>query len=339
MTRGLIARCGVRGGLTIQSAEAARHLAFDRILVVHTDHDSRGACDRDLYPGDHVTWLRGGPTPEDARTFMDGLDVVFSAECLYNPDWMGYARELGVDVVVQANPELYDALELAGARVVLPTTWEAHRVPHERILPVPIALDRFPYRQRSEARVFYHPTAPAMQDRNGTGIVLAALQYVTAEVTMIIRGQLSRGELARKATWRIPDNVTLVELPYVDGPYWEAYPPEADVLVLPRRYGGLSLSMQESAALGMPLITTDLEPQRAYPHALLVDASPSFTETMKIGDVMVFKADPRDVAAQMDRLATSPMRVAAASAFARTWAESLSWQQWTGAYDEVLAAR
>lgn len=336
MRRGLIARCDVRGGLGVQTSEIARHVGFDRILVVHSDHESRGRCDQSSYPGENVTWLRAGPSVQDAREFMDGLDVVFSCECLYQADWMAIARELGVDVVVQANPEMYDALELAGARIVLPTTWESHRVPHERILPVPVALDRFPYRQRSEARVFYHPTAPAMLDRNGTGIVLAALQYVTAEVTVIVRGQLSRGEVARRQSRTVAGNVTLIELPYVDGPYWEAYPPEADVLLLPRRYGGLSLSMQESAALGMPLLTTDLAPQREYPHAILVDALPSRQASMKGGDYMTFRADPRALARRIDEMAGLYWRMTDLSAAARAWAEEVSWSALEDEYRATL---
>lgn len=237
---GLIARCD-RGGLGNQTAELFRHMAPDRTLVVHTDHATRGKCDQSRYPGDNVTWLRAGPSPQDAVDFMRGLDVVFSCECLYQADWMLLAQQMGVAVVVQANPEMFDARELAGARVVLPTPWESHRVPHEQILPVPVALDRFTFRRRTQARVFYHPTAPAMLDRNGTSIVLASLQHVTAEVAVVIRGELTRGELARRRDRVVPDNVKLVELPWTEGPYWSAYPDEADVLLLPRRYGGLCL--------------------------------------------------------------------------------------------------
>lgn len=336
MKLGLIARCDTRGGLAIQTAEAYAHLHPDRVLVVHADHESRGLCDRARYPGDDVTWLPAGPSPDDAAEFMDGLDVVFSCECLYLPEWVAIAKHLDVDVVVQANPEMYDAAELAGARVVLPTPWESHRVPHEAILPVPVALERFPFRQRTEARVFYHPTSEAIQDRNGTSIVLAALQYVTADVVVQIRGQLSRGELARKRTRRIPDNVKLIELPWSNGPYWEAYPPDADVLILPRRYGGLCLPMQEAAALGMPLLTTDLVPQREYPHAVFVDAMPSLQESMKIGPVMVHKADPRALAHKIDLMARGPEFIVEYSTAAREWAEARSWSALEATYRATL---
>lgn len=335
MTRlGLIARCD-RGGLGIQTSEAYRHLHPERTLVVHTDHVARGQCDRSLYDGDGVTWLRADPSPTDARNFMADLDVVFSCECLYLPEWIAIARSLGVQVVVQANPEFYDH-ELAGARIVLPTSWEADRVPHERILPVPVALERFPYRQRSEARVFYHPTSQAMLDRNGTGIVLAALQHVTTDVQVIVRGQLSRGDLARQRERTVRPNVKLTFLPWVDDPYWTAYPPEADMLLLPRRYGGLCLPMQEAAALGMPVVTTDLTPQREYPHAVLIPAAPSVQESMKIGPVTVHKADPRLLAAEIDRLAGAPDEVSRLSAVARGWAETLSWSAWEQEYRVTL---
>lgn len=331
---GAVARCD-NGGLGNQTWELWRHTYPDRTLVVLTDHRTRGTCDAAKYDGPGVQFLGGIPTPDEARAFMRDLDVVFCCEALYLPTWMQVAREAGCAVVVQSNPEMHDARELAGARIVLPTPWEARRVPHERVLPVPVALDRFAGKVRDQARVFYHPAAPAMADRNGTASVLAALRYVTAEVTVIVRGALDRAAIARGETTRVPDNVTLQHRSYTEKPYWEAYP-EADVLLLPRRYGGLSLPMQEAAALGMPVITTDLAPQSDYPHAVLVPTTLAGLERMKGGTFEVHTADPRAVAGEIDRLAADPDRQQKLSASALEWAESLSWSRWSEEYQATL---
>lgn len=322
-TLGLIARCD-SGGLGVQTAEAFRHLHPDRTLVVHTSHRTRGRCELDRYQGANVRAIPSSPSRDDAREFMRGLDVVFTCECLYLPEWMVDAKRLGVSVVVQANPEMYDPIELRGARVVLPTEWEARRVPHESILPVPVALDRFTYRERTEARVFYHPSSPAMADRNGTALVLAALSYVRSDIEVIVRGARNREDIVR-APRRGPRSVKLTELSFTEDPYWDAYPERADVLLMPRRYGGLSLPMQESAALGMPCVTLDLPPQSAYPHAVLVAPTTATALAMKGGVFPVWDANPRELAKAIDRLASSPPLVGRLSRTSRAWAESRSW--------------
>lgn len=336
MKLGLVARCDVSGGLAVQTSEAYRHLQPDRTLVVHTAHTTRGPCKLDRYDGPNVTAVPGAPSVDDARRFMRGLDVVFTCECVYLPDWMSIARRLGVAVVVQANPELYDARELAGARIVLPTEWEAARVPHERILPVPVALDRFPRAQiRTNAQVFYHPSSPAMADRNGTALVLAALRFVRSKVTVIVRGARNRAEIVRKPLPQ-PRHAKLVELSFTEEPYWRAYPPEADVLVMPRRYGGLSLPIQEAAALGMPCVTLDLPPQREYPHTLCVRARDPEPVAMKAGTFDAWSCSPRELARAIDELAAKPERVQELSAEARRWAEARSWSALAGEYAATL---
>jgi len=323
-----------QGGLGNQSSEFVRHMKPDRILAIDFGSSGRGKSDPHRFKGDHVMHVLGTPGPDDCRRFLDGLDVVFTCEAFYQPIFVKIADVMGVSCIVQSNPEMHDPVDLAGARVVLPTEWESERVPHERILPVPIALDRFTPRLRKQAKVFYHVAAPAMLDRNGTAILLAALRHVTAEITVIIRGSLPRD--ARGARM-IPPNVTLHEIPWTEEPYWRAYP-DADVLLLPRRYGGLCLPMQETAALGMPVITTDLCPQCAYPQAELVPVSGFEWHPMKGGDFPVANVHPRNYAAAIDRLAGDPERVKDLSDAAVMWARRLGWHRLGSSYQEVLAA-
>lgn len=336
MTRvGAIVRCD-EGGLGTQCWEFHRHMKPDRTLVVLTDHRTRGHCDPARYSGPDVMTVPRLPDPPDIRAFVDGLDVVFSAETVYSPDFVPIAREHGCEVVVQANPELWDG-EADGARVVLPTAWEAARVSHEQILPVPIALDRFAGRVRTEARVFYHPSSPAMADRNGTALVFAALRWVTEPIKVIVRGAGSRGEVARRSRSRdLPDNVELVEVQHRPGPYWEAYPPDADVLLMPRRYGGLSLPVQEAAALGMPAIMLDVVPARSWPHVALVPTTGSERMQTKGGLIDVHTGHPRALAAQIDLLAADGRAVEALSTRALEWAERLAWSEWVDRYRVVL---
>lgn len=338
MKLGLIARAD-NGGLGAQTWEAWRHLRPERTLLIDMAEHGRGECQPDRFRGDFglVYIVRGYPEDRHVEKFVDGLDAVFTCETFYSPRFVRLAKRHGVRCVAQCNPELYDAHHLAGAHVVLPTSWEAERVPGAEVLPVPIGLDRFAgeRRQRTEARVFYHPTAPAMLDRNGSLLVRQALPFVKSQVTVIIRG--AEGLHGFASSRQITDTVQLVELPNTPEPYWAAYPPDADVLLLPRRYGGLCLPMQETAALGLPTITTALAPQVDYPHAWYVPAERPSPVDMKGGRFDVWNADPRLLAAMIDELAARPDLVADLSEAALEWSAALAWEHHQDAYGEVLA--
>jgi len=329
---GLVARCD-SGGLGVQTAEFYRHLTPDRTLVVLTDHRTRGVCDSERY-GEHVTWIPGLPQPAHIDKFVDGLDVVFTAETVYSPDFVNIAHEHGCRVIVQANPEMWDG-EAHGAQVVLPTPWLAERFPHATLLPVPIACDRFTARERREARRFYHPASPAMADRNGTGLVAAALRHVTADIEIVIRGARTRGEIAR-APRDMPPNVKLLELEHTDSAYFDAYPDDVDVMLLPRRYGGLCLPAQEAAAQGIPVVMSDLAPQAAWPHVEPVPVARADRVRMKGGLFDAYSVDPRVLAATIDDLATNPQRVQLLSRRALAWADEMSWERWAPRYRALL---
>ncbi len=107
--------------------------------------------------------------------------------------------------------------------------------------------------------------------------------------------------------------------------YWETYPDDIDLLVLPRRYGGLSLPVQECAALGVPalMLQTDPYAQEAFVHA--IPSTGSSPGNMKGGQVPVHTADPRALAAAIDILVAHPEQHQAASLEAGAWAETHSW--------------
>ena len=331
MTWALIARAD-DGGLGNQTAELARHVRPDRVLVVNPggrrsrgtmrlerfDVEDRAVFDGDVLDNDTVGWL------------LDGVDTVFTVECWYSPHLVRAARRAGVRTIVQANPELLvDAVD--SDLIVLPTPWEAHRTPQAKLLPVPVALDRFvaPERSGRPMRTLYHPAAPAMLDRNGTDLLLTALRYVRTPLRVLIRG----------AERPVPNvgAATVEWLRPVDH-YWDAYPPEADLMVLPRRYGGLSLSMQEAAAVGLPTVALDLEPQRRWldPAGLVEATVERAAVPMRGGRFDVWACDPRALARRLDQLADHSEVVDRMRDGARAWAAGLDWRTWTDAYRRVL---
>lgn len=327
MTYHLIARADI-GGLGQQTAELAIHVPPARALIVDLGKRGRGASDPARYA--HVPETRtttGPPTDEDWEWVTDNAPALFAAETAYRERWW----EIDAPTVLQANPELY-----GGDRpttLTVPTSWEAHRLPPATLLPVPVNRVRLPPRPRPHAPIttWYHPAAPAMLDRNGTRLVLQALRYVRRGVTVIVRSHECRKERRRRV-----GAATLVELPpTLDYP--EAYPQEATALLLPRRYGGLALPMQEAASLGWPIVSLDLEPQRGWlaPEGL-VPARRREQRRMVGGDFWVHDCDVRRLAALLDALAVDVDLAAHLSAASLEWAASLAWPRWIPEYRRVL---
>lgn len=326
MRLGLLGARADRGGLASQTREFHRHLSPDRTLVVDLGA-ARGPVDLSWYPD--ATVVRGGEVPADVLDcFLDGLDVLWCAETPYRADAFGRARQAGVRTVCHANPELWK-----GSRpdlVLAPTSWRLDLLPDPVVLPFPVARDRFPFRRRTQARTFVHAAAPAMADRNGTDLVLAALRHVRVPVRMVVLGRPGKlpSRVGRVAVEQGPETAD----------YWRWWPDDGDVLLLPRRYAGQSLPMNEALSLGMPVVSLDVAPQNEWlPAEALVPVTRRSPRRMAGGVVQVADADPKALARVMDRLASDPAMVARCSDEADRYAESIAWETLLPRFQALLA--
>lgn len=321
-----------KGGLASQGLEFCRHMKPDKVVALDLGPLGRGPADPSLVPP-NTTWVTGTyldiPT-QVIEDFLRGLDVVFTCETEYHPELFAMARERGVRTFLQANPELNKSFGHDPDVICPPTHWELERFDNPRVLAVPVARDRLPFRLRTEAKTFVHMAAPAMLDRNGTTMVLDALRYVRTPIKLIIIG-MSTG--VRKRNWRHEVEARTIQTRN----YWEVWPEEGDVLLYPRRYGGNALPLQEAASLGMPIISTDLEPQRSWlsPDCLVPAVNPR-PARMIGGQFKVYSAESRRIAAKIDQLAQSPELVEKLSRLSDEWAESISWQKLEGVYRTAL---
>ena len=338
MKLGLIARCD-QSGLGIQTWEFARHMKPKRVLLVRMGAAARGPEHPDWYAGAEVIETSLVVSEALVRSFVDGLDMVFTCEGTYYDGFGDVAAEYGCRTVVQANPELYRPDHLGEHVPVFPTSWELDRYDDPLLLPVPVARDRLPYTHRTQVKRFVHVAAPAMLDRNGTDTVLAALGYVDRECEVVLHVPEGAERPKLRAMQPNGGRVGNVELVLPDrsvANYWDIYE-GADALLLPRRYGGLSLPMQEAASLGMPIVTTDLSPQNEAPlGAVYVEAMKPRPTRMKGGHFDLWHVKPARFAAGMNALLHNPDLVSRLSEEANYRAEALSWQHWEPEYRERL---
>lgn len=331
MRLGIVAR-GDNGGLATMTGEAARHLHPERVLLIDLGDKGRGACRPERFPGAMVN--RGMDhelTPETVRHFAEGLDVIYMAETSYADHFCDTARSVGARTVLHAMPELMRRDYSPPDAVWLPTTWEAHRLPGATVVPVPVARDRLAPRLRSECRTFLHVAGTKFHDRNGTRLTLAATRRMTQPCRLVVHGW----------TGHLPDRLgrVMVERHREANDYWQIYPSYADVLVMPRRYAGLSLPVQEAASLGMGLVMLDLPPYNGAlaPESLVATRGPGLDFPMGGGTFTVHNGDVNALAARMDEIVRDPALCERLSKHSDTWAESLSWYRWAPRYRDLLA--
>lgn len=336
-------------GLGIQTYNFYRYMKPDKVMLVDLHKLNHIETHHEKYP-DAFLITDGFPKGQEIEAFLQGLDVVFVCETPLNYYLFERAKQLGVKTVLQFNFELLDYFEYPERAkpdvFAAPTWWRYDDVPFENkaYLPVPIETNVITPRINEQARTFLHIVGrPATSDRNGTELFLqAAWQIKDKGYRFVVKVQdKSFGDSVKS---RYPfvevnshDCINNYEL--YDG---------ADVLVMPRRYGGLCLPANEALAHGMPVIMPNISPnERLLPDQWLVPAEKDgriWTRTW----IDTYKADTHALADKMVELANMAARenndeqivyghhFAGECKEARTIADNYSWPAMVKTYQSFL---
>lgn len=346
MKLGMIARADNRG-LGIQTHEFYRHMKPAATLVVQMGPLSPYGEHLERYidglPDVAYATFADDRLPDQALDWLlERSDVIYSAETPYDYRLLEWARARGVATAIQGNHEFMKWItepDLPRPDLfIAPSLWNLEYWPQPNVyLPFPVARDRLPFRRRTEARRFIHIAGHrAMQDRNGSRLFVQGLCYVRSEIQAVVRTQSRIGTYHHRP---IPRNVHLaVTQDDVDN-YWDLYADAGDVLVLPRRYGGQSLPMNEALSLGMPVVMLDVEPMnQVLPPEALIPHRGRRSLRCQAGEIHCYDCDPRAIAAKIDELASDPALVERLSKEADEYAEGISWRTLGPRYHEVLAS-
>ena len=338
-------------GLGVQTYNLYKYLKPTKVMLVDLFKLNGMETHHERFPGAQI--VDGIPKNGDIDAFLVDLDVVFVCETPLNYYLFRRAKELGVKTVLQYNFELLDYFEQPKLPVpdvfAAPTWWRYNDVPFENktYLPVPIETKDVPYRVSDGVKTFLHIQGrPAVEDRNGVCIFAEAARIIEEELPkrfqFIVRTQDRQvgQNLAYNAPWLkvsasdLPDSADL----YKDG----------DVLVMPRKYGGLCLPVNEALARGMPVIMPDIEPNNRWlPDQWLVPAEKKGSVHTRLS-IDLYECNARALANKMLELAAMQPRkdederpvigqhFAAECKEARALAMQYSWEGMKHTYETFL---
>jgi glycosyltransferase involved in cell wall biosynthesis len=212
--------------------------------------------------------------------FLGDVDVVLSCETFYDQNFIRFANKRGVKTILQYNYELFGHLsnpELPLPTILLsPSLWQIETIQSmfgDRTkvihLPPPTTPELFTTAKdnntsKSHNRLLHIAGKKAAKDRNGTETVINMLKHSKADYELVIKSQ---SEIITNVT----DSRLKIEIgnPENREDLYNGF----DAMVLPRRYAGLCLPMNESLLSGLPVFMTNVSPNnQILPQDWLVDS-------------------------------------------------------------------
>lgn len=327
MRIGMIVRAG-NTGLGTLSWEYARHLEPTKTLIVTNGVEQTFPERYSQYNPRHAA-RPFTLTQEDMEWITDDVDVVISFETFYEWRVIAVARKKNVKTVFLTMAELFpEKVPIMPSLFICPSPLDMDIVPDPKVfLPVPLAIDRLLFKERTQAKVFVHSGSHGgMNDRKGTGLLLNAMKYVKSDIQLKIY------------SWQPFDTddlrITINAVNFKN--YWQLWR-EGDVLVYPQGANGICLPIVEAMACGLGVITTDQYPFNEYMPAELL-FKPSGFQKMRFGsnlrEVDDPLMDPEVLAAKIDEIANTD--ITKVSREGRLYAEKNSWEVLLPKYKEVL---
>lgn len=288
MRLGLLAYAS-KTGLGFQTKSYYKHFKPEKVMLVDLSSLNNMTIDKTWYEDAH--YVRGYPLNEQIDSFLDGLDVMLFAETPLNYHFYKRARELGIKTINVVNPEFYEhtkypQFELPDV-IILPSVWKEKEIRHHaeskgtKVVQLhhPVDRDEIHFKLRTTVKPLHIAGKPAANDRNGTWDFLQACPN---GVVTVQDQRLAQHIKRRYRNSRVLENINDQNWMYQTG----------DIFVMPRKYGGNCLPLNEALASGMPVIMTDIEPNNhILPKEWLVPA-------VKVGEfyprtkVDIYQANP-----------------------------------------------
>jgi glycosyltransferase involved in cell wall biosynthesis len=306
MRLGIIARSD-NTGLGNQTKELVDMLNPSKILLIDSTPFNKNTQHPDWYKDYSCIKSNGFPTLQQIKLFLNEVDIVISCETFYDQNFVKYAQRRGVKTILQYNYELFGNLaapNLPLPNILLsPSVWHIDHVnklfgKQSTVMHLPPPTNPSIFSGAKEInmskdhnRILHIAGKKAAKDRNGTDTVLQMLKYSKADYELVIRSQ-------SEIETDIKDSRLRIEIGNPDNR--EDMYSGFDAMVLPRRYAGLCLPMNEALMSALPVFMTDIPPNNhILPKEWLVESSLISLFRTKVR-IELFEANKEKLANQID---------------------------------------
>lgn len=308
MTRvGIIARSD-KTGLGNQTRELVEMIKPHKILLIDSSHFNGNKQHPEWYKDYNVQITKDGfASYSEVGDFLNDIDVVLSCEIFYNLRLTSLAYRRGIKTVLQYNYEFFEYFIHDGIRqpniLLAPTLWNIGNIQRDfgnksDIVHLPPPTNPEPFAKakdinmsKTHKRILHVAGKRAAKDRNGTDAVIEMLQYSKSDYELVVTIQ---GDF--KPDCNDPRLTIDNSNPDDRASLYEGF----DLLILPRKYGGLCLPMNEALLSGIPVIMTDISPNNSIlPQEWLIGATWTAQAHFK-AIVDIYETDPKQLAELVD---------------------------------------
>ena len=314
MRLGIIARSD-NTGLGNQTRELVKMLNPDKILLI----DSRSFNGNKQHPGWYsdyqVIRSNGFPRGTEISAFLRDVDVVLSCETFYSTNFANYAKNKNVKTVLQYNYEFLENISKADAPLpdmfLAPSLWNLDKMIQLfgdktiiKHLPPPTDASLFAgvrenNMSKNHNRLLHIGGKKAARDRNGTETVIEMLKYSKADYELVIKTQTPLDIKCDDPRLTIDTGNPENREEMYDG---------YDAMLLPRRYAGLCLPMNEALISGLPVFMTNLMPNSAVLPPEWLIKSEKIDQFRAKSMIDVYAGDPEHLAKVVDTYMNSKRR-------------------------------
>ena len=316
MRLGIIARSDDTG-LGNQTRELVQMLNPSLVMLINSESFNGNEQHPEWYKDYNVKTSQGFLTDRAVRLLLDNVDVILSCEIFYNDRLIRLARKYGVKTILQYNYEFLEHIdkpEMDLPDVMLaPSVWNIENVrsiidPSKTKLlhiPPPTTFSLFDQARevnlsKDHNRLLHIAGKIAAKDRNGTQIVLDMLKYSKADYELVIKVQKGDAIVCNDPRVTIDTGNVKEREDLYSG---------FDGMILPRRYAGLCLPMNEALMSGLPVFMPNISPNNdVLPSEWLTEAKRdgSFRAKSRID---LYEADSRKLAELVDNYINSNNKI------------------------------
>jgi hypothetical protein len=281
MRLGIIARSD-NTGLGNQTRELVNMLNPDKILLINSAPFNNNKQNPDWYKNYNVYSTKNGmPTTKEIVWFLKDVDVVISCETFYHLDLVDLARQQGTKTILQYNYELFGNLTNPNWSLpdvlLSPSLWNIEIV-KEKFgsvcdvihLPPPTNESLFNKAKdnnlsKDHNRILHIAGKKAAKDRNGTESIFEMIKHSKEDYELVIKSQTPLNPNCKDSRVKIEIGNPASREDMYDG---------FDAMILPRRYAGLCLPMNEALMSALPVFMTNVSPNnKILPEDWLVEST------------------------------------------------------------------